>query len=200
MSNFTGTNSYNPTIFTDVEEDAWYGNNNLKVIASVYEYGLMQGDGNTFNPIGNMTVAEAVTIAARVHNIYNGAGVEFDQTTPWYQAYTDYALNHGIIGASMFAASDYGRPATRAEMAYVFSRTLHEDEFIAINSVTGLPDVDENTQYSEAIFMLYRAGVLTGNNDAGTFYPVNNITRVEAAAIISRVILPTSRISKAFSS
>jgi len=41
--------------------------------------------------------------------------------------------------------------------------------------------------------MLYEAGVLTGNDDAGTFIPNANINRAEAATIISRVILPDTR-------
>jgi len=63
------------------------------------------------------------------------------------------------------------------------------------NTVNSLPDVNSSTPYRDAILTLYRAGVLTGNNVQGTFSPGNNITRAEAAAIISRVILPSSRVS-----
>jgi len=43
--------------------------------------------------------------------------------------------------------------------------------------------------------MLYKAGVLAGNDSIGTFNPGSNITRAEASAIVSRVILPLTRLN-----
>jgi len=43
--------------------------------------------------------------------------------------------------------------------------------------------------------MLYKAGVVAGSDSIGTFNPGANITRAEAAAIISRVILKDTRFS-----
>jgi len=154
----------------------------------------MQGNSaNTFNPAGNITIAEAITTAARVHSIYMTGTDNFVIGSPWYQTYVDYAKANGIINADSF--SDYTKAATRAEMAYIFSRALPEDEFTPQNTVNSLPDVKSGTTYSAAVFMLYKAGVLAGNDDRGTFNPGNNIARAEAAAIISRVILPSTRIN-----
>jgi len=195
MSNFTKKRTYTPGMFTDVNENEWYGYNNVnRVIANAYEYGLMQGDSTTtFNPTGNITIAEAITVAARVHSIYMTGAESFTASEPWYKVYVDYAINNGIILSNDFA--DYTKPATRAEMAYIFSRSLPAAEFTSQNTVNSLPDVNNGTPYRDAIFMLYRAGILAGNDDLGTFNPGNNITRAEAAAIISRVILPASRLS-----
>ena len=66
-------------------------------------------------------------------------------------------------------------------------------EFIIQNTVNSLPDVNSGTPYRDAIFMLYRAGVLGGNDTLGTYNPDNSIVRTEAAAIITRVILPPTR-------
>jgi hypothetical protein len=103
----------------------------------------------------------------------------------------DYALDTGIINYGEF--TNYNRPATRAEMARIFARTLPPAEFPSQNTVTALPDVTTGTPHHDDIFMLYKAGVLTGSNAQGKFNPSSNITRAEAAAIISRVILPTTR-------
>jgi hypothetical protein len=196
--NFLKIREYIPGQFTDVNEDAWYGFNdpNQKVIGRAYMYGLMEGNSSTtFNPTGNITIAEAVTVAARVHNIYNLGSGEFVQKSPWYQVYVDYAIVSGIIKAGDFTDADLGRPATRAEMAYIFSRALPEGEFMAQNTVNSLPDVNSGTPHYSAILMLYKAGVLAGNDDRGTLSPGSNITRAEAAAIISRVILPLTRMN-----
>lgn len=45
----------------------------------------------------------------------------------------------------------------------------------------------------QAIYRLYRAGVLTGNDKYGTFTPEANITRSAVAAIVSRVAEPALR-------
>ena len=183
-------------MFADVNEGRWYGYNQQKVIANAYEYGLMNGVSAApmlFSPTGNMTIAEAITVAARVRHIYNGGDGEFVQGSPWYQVYVDYAIANGIVAAGAF--SNYNKAATRAEMAYIFSKALPQSEFTSQNTVNYLPDVSSSTPYFSAIFILYKAGVLAGNDSIGTFNPGNNISRAEAAAIISRVILPATRFS-----
>ncbi len=67
---FEKVNTYENN-FTDVPETSWYAGN----VKSAYELGLMTGNSaTTFNPNGNVTVAEAITMAARVHA--TNAGVE----------------------------------------------------------------------------------------------------------------------------
>jgi hypothetical protein len=194
MSNFKPTNSYTPGQFTDVSEDAWYGNNQQKVVALAYQYGLMMGKTKTeYTPSGNVTIAEALTIAVRVHSIYTTGTANFTQGSPWYQVYVDYAITNGIIAANDFP--NYTRNVTRSEMAYLFVNALPESEFTSRNTVNSLPDVNNATANIDAILLLYRAGVLTGSDTQGTFNPYNNINRAETAAIITRVILPSMRVS-----
>ena len=194
MSNFVKLRTYTSGMFTDVNENLWYGTSDQKVIANVYEYGLMQGNSvTTFNPTGNITIAEALAVASRVHNIYNGGDGVFVQGNPWYKVYVDYTINNHIITETAF--SQYNKAATRAEMVYIFSNAIPSSEFTSQNTVNNLPDVIAGTPYRDEILMLYMAGVLTGSDTQGTFNPGNNITRAEAAAIISRIILPTTRAS-----
>jgi len=200
MANFRKAKTYRPGQFADVNENAWYGYNMDKSVATAYEYGLVQGSGATaFNPAGNITVAEALAIAARVHSVYNGGTGEFAQGGVWFQVYVDYAIANGIIAPGDIGGSGgaggYVRPATRAEMARIFSRALPEVEFAPQNTVISLPDVNSGAPYGSAVFMLFRAGVLVGSDSRGTFNPGDSITRAEAAAIISRVILPGTRTS-----
>jgi len=194
MSQFQKNKTYQPGMFADVNEMLWYGYHQNKVIADAYEYGFMVGNTpTTFNPKGNVTIAEAVTMAARVHSIYETGDAQFPSGSPWYQPYADYAAANDII--KQFDFTDYGRAATRAEMAYILSNALPSEEFRAQNTVNNLPDVDSGTPYSSSIFLLYQAGVLSGNDDTGTFYPGRNISRAEAAAIITRVAVEAKRSS-----
>jgi len=194
MANFVRVNNYRSGQFTDVNENAWFGFNQGKVIADAFEFGLMRGTStNAFNPSGNVTLAEAIAIASRVHSIYSTGDANFAQSSPWHQVYVDYAGANGIITIGAFP--DVGRAATRAEMALIFSRALPQSEFPEQNTVNTLPDVNRTTPHQDSIFMLYKAGILTGNDAIGTFAPGENISRAEAAAIISRVIQPDTRAS-----
>ena len=68
---FEKVNTYNND-FSDVKETNWfYGN-----VKSAYELGFMNGKSEgKFDPNGNVTVAEGITMAARLHAIYNGTEV-----------------------------------------------------------------------------------------------------------------------------
>lgn len=192
MDKFTRVNTYARGQFADIDETLWYGYDRDKPIALAYEYGLMQGTGAAaFNPGGNVTVGQAVTIAVRVHSIYHSGSAQFTEVVPWYQVYVDYAVDKGIISSRDF--SDYSRPATRAEMAYVFAHALPAGEFKDRDTGISPPDVPSSAPYSSFIHLLYTSGVLMGSDSAGTFNPNNPITRAEASAIISRVILPETR-------
>ena len=66
-SNFKKINTYQDGMFTDVASSAWYADG----IKSAYELGLMNGTGDSlFAPTGTVTLAQAVTMAARLHCIY----------------------------------------------------------------------------------------------------------------------------------
>lgn len=192
----TKANSTTPTVivlvvpaFSDVSASSWY----QSVVTYAYNLGLMVGTSETsFNPMGTVTVAEAITMAARARNSYEGGSNEdFTASSVWYQTYVDYAVKKNIIKDGDF--DNYTRVATRAEMAYIFAHALPDSGMKAINNVKTLPDVDSSTKYSKEIFKLYNAGIITGSDAKGTFLPDNPITRSEAAAIITRVTLSSER-------
>lgn len=189
MGNLRRDGSYKSGTFQDVSADAWYAES----IAVVYELGLMKGDSaGRFSPQGNVTVAEAVAMAARLHRRYTIGTDDLIQGSPWYQVYVDYAQKNGILNGNEFA-NGYSTTITRGQMAHVFAAALPKKELAAINAVSSLPDVDSSTPYHEDIFLLYRAGVLTGNDAKGTFTPDAPISRSQVAAIIARMALPSLR-------
>ena len=114
---FSKVQSYKSGMFTDVAEDAWYASS----VSNAYELGFMKGTAESaFSPEGNMTAAEAVTIAARVHDAYYAKHTAFSQDgAHWYDDYVSYAAENGILEPDLF--DDYDRPATRSEMALLFS-------------------------------------------------------------------------------
>lgn len=187
--NFTTQATYTPGQFTDVAADAWHADN----VRASYEYGLINGQSDTrFAPDSALTVAEAVKLAACLHSIYNTGSSDFAESRPWYQTYVDYALQNRILTA---ARSDYTQPASRAVFASVLAAALPEDALPTINTVAdgAIPDVSMSASYADAVYLLYRAGVLTGSDSAGSFLPSSTIRRSEAAAIVTRMADPSLR-------
>lgn len=176
--------------YADVDSSSWYGADKQGIVPRVSAYGIMRGKNHSFNPNGTLTVAQAIKMVAVCHNIYAGGAGTFQQGNPWYQIYADYTLSEGIMQKGQF--SDDSRPITREEMASLFARALPKDEFTAVNS--GVPaDAVVGSQNYDSLLTLYRAGVMCGDGQ-GNVKPNEKITRAEAAAIIVRVIEPTSRL------
>ncbi len=178
--------------FSDVQASNWFYND----VKTVYEYGLMIGNSaTTFSPAGNVTIAETITLAARLHSIFYTGGNNFEDSIPWYRTYVDYALANDMIHA---VYEDYGRAATRAEYAVILSSAFPDEALTKINQIpdNAIPDVSSDATYREAVYRLYRAGVLIGNDENGTFAPNSNIMRCEAAAIIARFADPDKRIQR----
>ncbi len=69
---FEKVNTYDNN-FSDVKDSAWYAEN----VKTAYELGFMNGKSEgKFDPNGNVTVVEALTMASRLHAIYNGTEVK----------------------------------------------------------------------------------------------------------------------------
>lgn len=66
---FEQTNYYDSSTYADVYDDDWY----YYYVGFAYEYGIMTGTGdNMFTPDGNITLAEAITVASRLNAKYYG--------------------------------------------------------------------------------------------------------------------------------
>lgn len=183
---------YHQDQFTDVAANQWFTNK----VAEAVELGLMKGSGDTFSPYGDVTLAEAITMAARINSIYQTGSGSFTQTGTWYQVYLDYAYQNGIISYAYYNA-DVTRKATRAQFAEIFANCLPEEALAAISTVAegAIPDVSTGASFAPYVYRLYRAGILTGGDAVGTFSPQTYITRAEAATIVSRMAESDNRVS-----
>ena len=174
--------------FSDVSEEAWYAAD----VADMERYGILNGVGSDrFDPGGIMTLAEAVTMAARTFAYTGGETVPHRFSSPWYQDYVQYAAEQGLCSPNEFG-SDYTKSCDRLTMATLFARAFPRDTEQALNQVETLPDV-QNSADNRDVFFLYEQGVLTGVDGSGTFLPYSSITRAEVAAILNRVLDTSKR-------
>ena len=174
--------------FRDVPSNAWY----YQDVAIAYESGMINGRDEThFAPDANLTYAEAVKLAACMNQEYYLGFVDLGGSDPWYQDYVDYCYAEDII----FKDYPWNQPATRAGYVEIFAHALPEEALSERNDIADgtIPDVSMKHPQAEEIYLLYRAGVLTGSDSIGTFNPSSNIKRCEVAAILTRMMDESAR-------
>ena len=172
-------------------KDKWYYND----VAAAHKLGLIDGmTDTTFVPEGEMTLAQAITLAARMHCSATAGGT-LENGDPWYQTYVDYCLVHGILDKAPTAEA-LNAPVTRAQYAELFAKALPASMLPAVNDIpdNSIPDVKMTHRNAAAIYTLYRAGILDGRDDYGRFDPDETITRAEIAAILVRMMDTTARV------
>lgn len=182
MSHFQKVNTCSAGQFADVAPEDWYSAD----IGAACELGLMGGEADGwFNAAGQITAAQAIIVAARLHSIYHTGSRSFAVSDPWYETYISYAKEHGVIAGE----PDIYAMATRGQFADILSRALPAGELEPVNEigVNAIPDVKAGDEYADSIYMLYRAGILTGGSSRHAFYPRSSISRAEAAVIIARM-------------
>ena len=196
MDNFTDRYTYTSGQFTDVPAGAWYES----ALKDCFESGLMNGKtATTFDPKGNLTIAQAMVMSARLHDIYHGGTGVLPAAAAgeaWYKPAYTYLFQKSLLGKTDLAylsSGNYNDPATREDMAFFFARVLPAASYNQINTVENIPDVDRKKGNGGFIYELYEQGVLTGSDIYGTYRPNDNVTRAEAAAIIARVAFPEQR-------
>lgn len=184
-------NTYRSGQFSDLTGSEWY----FDYAKSAYEMGLMNGSDGKFDPNGNMTIGQTITIAARIYSTYAQDGYNFSvqEGDPWYKPYVDYAYKKGII-SDKYRNANMNAKAARLEFAEILSKCLPDKALEPINQVKSgeFPDVSSTSDAGKAVYKLCEAGILTGSSD-GKFHPADSISRAEASAVIARLADSTQR-------
>ena len=202
---FVRTRSYDDA-FSDVPAESVFYEN----VAALYEYGLTVGKADgTFGLTDPLTVGQVVIFAGRIRSLWQsgdaeaGAGAhreEGDSITA--MPYLRYLQAEGVLGQELDGCLD--QPAARAQMAHVLARTLPAEAMEAVNDAAVeyalssgdyLPDVTPDTPYYADILQLYRWGISGGSDAAGAFLPEATVTRGAAAAMLTRMVDPSLRVT-----
>ncbi len=188
--------------FTDVTENDWY----YTWVKGAHRMGLINGKSDTlYAPGAEMTWAEAVKLAACMHQLYHTGKVTLENGDPWYKSYMDYCLHQNLIAYDSTGIPGYAelmgmanQPITRAAYVFLFSRALPEEALPAINEIPDntIPDVPtSDSTLDDSIYLFYRAGILNGTDGYGTFLPDANIQRSDVAAILMRMMDASYRVA-----
>lgn len=186
--NFTFKQKYEN--FYDVSDSDWFYSN----VKTVYQLNLMNGvSSDYFKPHSNVTVAEAVTLAVRLFEIYHEqVYTPTNYSSPWFQKYIDTAIDLKILNKDYF--EDYNAPIIRADFAGLFSPLLPLEESKVLNPINllDIPDLDDGVYLADLALSMYQYGIMIGDSSL-SFRPKSFISRAEVATIISRLAKPEFR-------
>lgn len=192
MGNFIKKQDYASNKFSDSKPTDWYN----VYVKKGYELGIFNGKSdNYFGAQDNISIGEVITLACKIHSIYNGTDIDLSRadTEKWYMPYVRYAKNNKIVADFDY----YGRPAMRKEIVQVLASSLPEKEWKKINNVSSIPDVNYTDNIPSAqkdcIFKMFNAGILAGNNEYGIFYPGLPVIRAEVSTIVAKIVDTTLR-------
>lgn len=178
--------------FKDVSKADWYYDS----VRSAWKNGLIDGVTATeFRPDSTLTVAQAIKLAAALHQLEHLGKVTLSNGSPWYSSYVEYAVANDIIEKAYqnYTDAQMNAPVTRGEFVHIFHGA--ESTYTAINTVADntIPDVKMTDKFAAEIYEFYRAGILTGSDAKGTFHSASSIKRSEVSAILVRMFDTASR-------
>ena len=169
----------------------WYADYAVKAAQA----GLMKGTGgDKFSPNATLTVAEVVTLTARLYADRQGESVPTSDGA-WYLGAYNYCVDQGLFTTSEVPLSTMLNKATRFQMVDLLDRAVPSEEKEVIKVVFNgeVPDVQETDPYGPVVYLWYRAGIVEGDNN-GSFHGNTNISRAETAAILCRLAGLTPRV------
>ena len=180
--------------FRDVSKSSWYYNS----VKLAWEKGLISGITATqYKPEGTLSVAQAIKLAATLYQLHTEGSVHLTNGTPhWYASYVQYAVDNNILDKAYLSYTDkqMNAPIQRREFVHIFFRAA--DDLLAYNVIADgkIPDISMTSLYADEIYTFYRAGILSGSDSSGSFYPESNIRRSEVAAILVRLFDSSARL------
>ncbi len=171
--------------FKDVLPTDWFYNS----VVIAYQNGLLTGKSKDyFEPKSNMTYIEAITLAARLNALLTNNTIDtvLEENEPWYQPFLDYSYENGIP----CQYEDFDADINRKDFVKLVYNACTEEKLTPVREVpdNSIPDVAMGSDGAAEIYALYKAGILSGNDAQGSFYPYSTIKRCEVAAIISRLL------------
>ncbi len=162
----------------------------VEAINSLYEKSVINGKSDkVFDPNAYVTRSEFVKMIVLALGFQSqGYDCDFADLTPdmWQYPYISTAHNFGIVNGyadGSFGVNDY---ISRQDMAVIVERALIAYGFEFSGESVEFNDNGLIAEYAEnAVGNLAGMGIITGMPN-GTFEPLSNVTRAQAACVIYR--------------
>lgn len=171
--------------FSDVPVSHWC----FASIEKLYEHGTVNGYGDEFRPEASVTRAEFVKMLAAAFEIESGTESYFDDVSQndWFFPYVTGCARDGLVkgvGAGFFPNQNI----TRQDSAVIIHRFAINFEIELNEDETEFLDSSDIADYADdAVSQLAASDIVSGMGD-GSFAPLRNLTRAEAAALIEKIL------------
>ncbi len=172
-------------VFTDVQDSDWF----KQWVDKVVDAGLMSGMGNgQFGAKQNLQISQAMVMAYQIHSKATGNPLPQIEGE-WYMPYYQYCLDNGIITVQQFPLDCLKKGATRFDMVAILDKAIPAYRMTEVRAVADgeIPDVSEGQPYGHIVYRWYRAGIVSGSDDKGSFKGDSGITRAEVAVILCKI-------------
>jgi hypothetical protein len=186
---------YNPVVFTDVKDNAWYKN----AVDFIAAREITSGTGdNQFSPEGKLTRAQFVVLLMNAYQINTqnqGASYQIQNFTDAGNAYyTDYLLAAKALGIVRGVGNNLFAPEkeiARQEMFVMLCNALKvidETPTATVNKeLSGFSDAGQVADWAmEALSNLVKAGIVTGSNNK--LNPASSATRAEVTQVLYKLL------------
>ncbi|MEE1043820.1 MAG: S-layer homology domain-containing protein, partial [Clostridia bacterium] len=177
----------NGKIFDDVDNTAWY----YKYVLDLKANNIVNGDDkNRFNPNKNVTREEFVKmiiIAAGYELVTGGKGFRDVKSSDWFSTYVYTAKANGIINGITENQFGVNRAISRQDMSVIIKNIISVDVDISTNRDKFTDDTNISTYAYDAVYTMKALGIINGY-ETGDFNPNGQLTRAEAAKVISMVM------------
>lgn len=132
-----------------------------------------------------ITIAQVLTIAAKIHAVSIGQEGLFERgTINWYDNVLNYAFKKGIILKNEFP--DLNKRASAAEVAHILKNSLPKELLNPIYFPGEFTNVKASSKYAQDINTLYNLGILTAN---AQFYESDNpVFKNSVIGIADRIV------------
>lgn len=171
--------------FPDNRQGEWYYSDVLKAS----EAKLFSGDEmGHFNPGKTITRAEFAQVMANMMQVplsqYSALPFPDVKQTDWYAPAIAWTYSEGIFRGDEMGRFNPNAPITREELCTVFYRL--DNQTTTTHGSLFADDQSISSWAYDAVYHCLSAGLINGDN--GSFYPKNNTSRAEAAAVFVRYL------------
>ena len=175
---FEKVNTYNSN-FSDVAETSWYA----KDVKTAYELGFMNGKSEgKFDPSGNVTVAEGITMISRLHAIYNGKDITSETSVNEYRfdfdTMTGARLNHangktenGVLVLQPDKPNAYGNYDPGVVLQNLLIEARRYDKMTLRMKRDILPNTNPDAPRNETLEIYFATDTNPDYSDARSFKP-----------------------------
>ena len=117
---------------------------------------------------------------------------EHPNNTNYPKNYIQYCFKNGIFDDYL---DNYQVPLTRGAFAQILINSIKNRDMLEINVVNDgtIPDIDDDYQYKDAVYMSYRYGFFNGCDNLGTFDTESPIKNSHVLALTNRIFNPNLR-------